>query len=147
MEGYIDHHSWLISANLMTDEMKDNVAMAGFCLVEDTLDVGTSIDFNNKEVKYRLLLPSKLHDNIKLLEKFEKGENIGFFDSLKLKKFIKAKKKTDESGMGYNLQEIGARFIKSYLSKEWSVSVEIYKEEKNEKKDFWLHNEGNQSSD
>jgi len=147
MEGYMNHHSWLVNANLLTDEMRDNVHMAGLCIVEDVLDVGTSIDFNKKEVKYRLLLPSKLYDNLKLLEKFEKGNNIGFFNSLKLKRFIKSKRETDETGLGYKLQEIGERFIKSYLSKEWSVSVEIYKEEKDEKQDFWLHSEENQPSD
>lgn len=145
MKDYMDHHSWLVNANLLTEEMKDNIHMAGLCIVEDTLDVGTFIDFNSKEVKYRLLLPSKLYDNIKLLEEFEKGNDIGFFNYFKLKKFIKAKRKTDETGMGYKLQAIGEKFVKGYLNKEWSASVEIYKEDDNEKKDFCLYDENDKS--
>jgi len=146
MEGYMDHHGWLVSNNLLTDQMKDNVAMCGYCLVEGILDVNTSLDFNDKKVTYMLKLPSNLYSNLKLLEKFKNGDNIGFFRTLKLKKFIKIKKKNDESGMGYNLEAIGNKFIKAYLNEEWKVSIELFKEDKNEEKDFWLHNEGNKSS-
>jgi len=146
MEGYMDHHGWLVSNNLLTDQMKDNVAMCGYCLVEGILDVNTSLDFNDKKVTYMLKLPSNLYSNLKLLEKFKNGDNIGFFKTLKLKKFIKIKKKNDESGMGYNLEAIGNKFIKAYLNEEWKVSIELFKEDKNEEKDFWLHNEGNKSS-
>jgi hypothetical protein len=147
MEGYVGHHEWLVNNNLLTDEMKDNVAMCGYCLVEDVMDVSTSIDFNTKTVQYRLLLPSELYNNLKLLERFNSGESVGFFDTLKLKKFIKTKKENDETGMGYRLDEIGNKFIRAYLDKEWSVSVEIFKAERNEKEDFWLHYEGDKSSD
>lgn len=147
MEGYIDHHQWLVRNNLLTDHMKDNVAMCAYCLVEDVIDARTSIDFNTKIVHYKLLLPSELYDNIMLLEKFENGEKIGFFDSLKLKKFIKTKKENDETGMGYKLEEIGNKFIKAYLNEEWNVNIMIYKEARDEEEDFWLHHEGDKSSD
>lgn len=147
MEGYVGHHSWLVSNNLLTDQMKDNVAMCGYCLIENVIDVSTSIDFNTKIVTYRLLLPSELYDNLMLLERFEKGEKIGFFDSLKLKKFIKTKKEHDETGMGYKLEEIGNKFIKAYLDKEWNVNIELFKEVRDEKEDFWLRYAGDQSSD
>ena len=141
MEGYMDHHSWLVGNNLLTDEMKDNIASAGFCLVEGVLDSAATIDFNNKQVDYKILVPVKLYDNLMLLEKFNETGEIGFFESFKLKKFIKAKKEHDETGMGYRLQDIGNQFIKTYLSKEWNVRVELFKEG-NEEKDFWLHSEG-----
>lgn len=147
MQGYLGHHHWLVEHNLLTDQMKDNVAMCGYCLVEDTIDVDTQIDFNEKTVNYKLLLPSDLYDNLKLLEKFEKGEKIGFFESLRLKKFIKSKKESDESGMGYKLDEIGNAFIRAYLSQEWQVNVKIYKESRDEKEDFWLRDDGDQPSD
>ena len=146
MEGYMGHHDWLVSTNLFTDQMKDNIAMCGYCLIEDVKDVSTSIDFNDKVVTYRLLLPEELYDNLKLLEKFQKGQEIGFFKSLKLKKFIKAKKEADDTGLGYKLEEIGNRFVQAYLTKDWSVSVEIFKEVRDEEEDFWLHNEGDKSS-
>ena len=141
MEGYMDHHSWLVGNNLLTDEMKDNIASAGFCLVEGVLDSAATIDFNNKQVDYKILVPVKLYDNLMLLEKFNETGEIGFFESFKLKKFIKAKKEHDETGMGYRLQDIGNQYIKTYLSKEWNVRVELFKEG-NEEKDFWLHSEG-----
>ena len=147
MQGIVGHHEWLVGNNLLTDQMKDNVAMCGYCLVEDVLDVNTSIDFNNRIVTYNLLLPSELHDNLKLLERFEKGEKIGFFSSLRLKKFIKTKKEHDETGMGYKLEEIGNKFIRAYLNKEWHASVKLFKEEGNEEENFWLHNERDKSSD
>ena len=147
MQGYLGHHHWLVEHNLLTDEMKDNVAMCGFCLIEEVMDVKTSIDFNEQTVHYKLLIPSNLYDNLKLLEKFEKGEKIGFFKSLKLRKFIKSKKENDETGMGYRLEEIGDTFIKAYLSNDWNVSVEVFKENWDEEEDFLLRDEGNQSSD
>lgn len=121
--------------------------MCGYCLVEEVKDANTSIDFNNKLVTYRLLLPGKLYDNIKLLEKFNNGESIGFFESFRLKKFLKNKKKNDESGLGYNLEEIGNKFIRGYLTKDWSVKVKLFKENSDEAKNFWLYSEGNQSLD
>jgi len=147
MEGLVDHHDWLVSNNLLTDQMKDNVAMCGYCLVENVMDVATSIDFNTKTVTYRLLLPNKLYDNLKLLERFNQGGSIGFFESLKLKSFIKAKRQNDETGMGYRLEEIGNLFIQDYLDKEWKASIELFKEKQNEDEDFWLHNEGDKPSD
>ena len=145
MEGYASHHSWLVNNNLLTDEIKDNVAMGGYCLLEDVKDVSTSIDFNTKTVTYHIMIPPKLYENLKLLEKFESGKDIGLFESIKLKRFIKSKKQNDETGMGYRLEDIGNSFIKTYLSKDWSVSVKIFKEGDNEEKDFWLRDDGNQS--
>ena len=141
MEGYLDHHSWLVSNNLLTDEMKDNVATAGFCLVEGVLDTAATIDFNNKQVIYRILIPVELHENLMLLRQFNETGKIGFFDSFRLKKFIKAKKNHDETGMGYRLDDIGNQFIKAYLGEEWNVQIELFKEN-DEEKDFWLHSEG-----
>ncbi len=140
MESYIDHHSWLVSHNLLTDEMRDTVATAGFCLVEGVKDTAATIDFNEKLVIYRILIPEVLHDNLMLLDRFNKNEKIGFFESFKLKKFIKLKKEHDETGMGYKLEDIGNQFIKAYLGKEWSVQIELFRED--EEEDFWLHSEG-----
>lgn len=145
MTDYIDHHKWLISNNMLTDHIKDTVAMGGYCLIEEVKDVNTSIDFNNKLVSYKLLLPEKLYNNMLLLERFNKGQKIGFFESLRLRKFIKNKRKNDETGLGYNLEDIGNKFIKNYLTKEWSVKIELVKENSNEAKNFWLHSEGNKS--
>ena len=116
MDSYIDHHSWLVNNNLLTDEMKDNVATVAYLLVEDVKDAVTSIDFNGKKVIYNLLLPGQLYDNLMLLEKFNNGEKIGFFESFRLKKFIKVKKSNDETGMGYKLEQIANNFIKGYLN-------------------------------
>jgi hypothetical protein len=146
MEGILNHHSWLVGNNLLTDEMKDNIATAGFCLCEGVLDTAASIDFNSKVVSYKILIPVKLHDNLMLLEKFKSGEKIGFFESVKLKKFVQKKKKFDETGMGYRLEDIGNQFIKAYLSREWNVQIELFKEG-NENEDFWLHSEGNTEVD
>ena len=146
MEGILNHHSWLVGNNLLTDEMKDNIATAGFCLCEGVLDTAASIDFNSKTVSYKILIPIKLHDNLMLLEKFNKGESIGFFESMRLKKFIQAKSKSDETGMGYRLEDIGNHFIKAYLSREWNVQVELFKEG-NEEEDFWLHSERDSQTD
>ena len=141
MEGYMDHHSWLVNNNLLTDEMKDNVATGGFCLVENVADSAAIIDFNERLVTYKILLPWRLYENLMLLERFNRGEKVGFFESMRLKKFIKAKKEHDETGMGYRLEDIGNQFIKAYLGKEWNVQIELFKEG-NEEEDFWLRSEG-----
>ena len=141
MEGYMDHHSWLVDSNLLTDQMKDNIATAAYLLVEGVIDSSTTIDFNEKQVGYKLLLSSDLYDNLKLLERFNNGENIGFFESLRLKKFIQKKKTNDESGMGYKLDQIGTKFVRAYLNNDWNVQVEIFKESKNEGEDYWLYNQ------
>jgi len=146
MQGYLDHHTWLVSSNLFTEEMKDHIAMGGYCLLENVKDVSTSIDFNTKIITYHVLIPQKLYDRITLLNKFEKGENIGIFEYLKLKAFIRSKRKNDESGMGYRLKDIGNRFIKNYLNKEWSVEIKLFKEGKDGEKDFWLRDDGDKSS-
>jgi len=138
MENYIDHHKWLISNNLMTDQVKDNIAMCGYCLIEEVKDLNTSIDFESKMVTYDILLPANLYDNLMLIEKFKSGEDIGFFNSIKLKKFLKNKADKDETSMGYDLQAIANKFIKSYLNNEWSVKVNVFKENKNGRQDFWL---------
>lgn len=147
MVDYIDHHQWLVNNNMLTDQIKDNIAMCGYCLVEEVKDVNTSIDFNSKIVTYRVLVPGKLYNNIKLLERFNNGESIGFFESFRLKKFLKNKKATDESGLGYNLEEIGNKFIRSYLTKDWSVKVSLFKENSDEAKNFWSDSEGDKLSD
>ena len=147
MTGYVDHHAWLVENNLLTDQMQDTIAMGAFCLVEGTLNAETFIDFNQKTVFYKLMLEPRLYENLKLLEKFEAGEEIGFFESMRLKKFIKSKKEADNTGMGYRLKDIGDKFIKAYLTPEWEVSVEISKDFKNEGEDFWICGEENQSSD
>jgi hypothetical protein len=123
--------------------MKDNIAMAGYCIVEEVRDVETTIDFNAKTITYHLLLPEDLYKNLMLLERFEKGDNIGFWDSRKLKKFLQQKKENDESGMGYRLEDIANKFIKAYLTKEWSANIKLFNME-NEKEDTWLHNSGDQ---
>lgn len=145
MIDYVDHHKWLISNNILTDHVKDTIAMGGYCLLEEVKDVNTSIDFNNKKVSYKLLVPEKLYDNIMLLNKFNNGEKIGLFESFRLKKFLKIKKENDETGLGYNLEDIGNKFIKNYLTKEWSVNISLFKENSDEAKNFWIHSEGNKS--
>ena len=141
MEGILNHHSWLVNSNLLTDEMKDNIATAGFCLCEGVLDTSAFIDFNEKLISYKILLPELLYDNLELLERFNKGEKIGFFESIRLKKFIQAKTKNDETGMGYRLEDIGNQFIRAYLSKEWNVHIELFKDG-NANEDYWVHSEG-----
>lgn len=149
MDQYIDHHSFLVKHNLFTDEMKDNIAMAGHCIVESVKDVETVIDFNNNSVAYNLLLPSELYKNLKLLERFENGENIGFWNSIRLKKFLKKKREIEEANdagsMGYQLDLIANKFLKAYLSDEWSASVNIYDaDNKDESKNFGLGSPGDQ---
>lgn len=146
MEGILNHHAWLVGNNLLTDEMKDNIATAGYCLCEEVVDTAAAIDFNDKVVTYKILIPERLYDNLMLLERFNRGEEVGFFESMRLKKFIQKKKKFDETGMGYRLEDIGNQFIRAYLSKEWNVQIELFKEG-NATEDFWVHNEGNTAVD
>jgi hypothetical protein len=147
MVNYIDHHQWLVNNNMLTDQIKDNIAMGGYCLVEGVKDVGTSIDFNDKLVHYKIIVPDNLYNNLMLLKKFNSGESLGFFESIRLKKFLKIKKENDESGLGYNLENIGNKFVKTYLNKEWSVKVDLIKESSNEAKNFWLHSDTDKSLD
>lgn len=152
MDRYIDHHSFLVNNNLFTEEMKDNIAMAGYCIIEDTKDVETVIDFNNNTVAYQLLLPGELYNNLKLLEKFESGENIGFWNSIRLKKFLKKKREIEEAentGMlGYQLELIANKFLKAYLNDGWSASVEIFNaDNEDESKNFGLRSPGDKQTD
>lgn len=159
MEQYIDHHSFLIEHNLFTDEMKDNIAMAGHCIVERTKDVTTRMDFNDNHITYFLLLPGDLYDNLKLLERFKNGEKIGFWKSRKLRSFLREKKKIEEANskefgfdgfgaMGYNLDLIANKFIKAYLGVKWSASVEIFNaDDKDESENFGVRSSGNKPTD
>ena len=144
---YINHHKWLVDSNLLTDEMKDNVAMVAYCLVEDVVDASTFMDFENHIVNYRVLLAEPLINNIRLLERYKsKTEDLGFFEMRRLKKFLKNKKENDESGLGYDLEGIANNFLKSYLSDKWNAKVEIKSaKDYDGKKDLWLYNEDNPS--
>lgn len=145
---YYDHHSWLVDNNLFTDKMKDDVAMAGYFLIENVLDVLPSIDFNNKLVKYNIIVPDELYNNLELLYRFKNGENIGFWKSRKLKKFLETKRQNDDSGMGYELDNIANTFVKQYLNDNWSAEVEVFKEEKrNEIENFILRGKGDTQTD
>lgn len=139
---FMNHHKWLVESNLLTDEMKDNVAMAAYVIIEDVIDASTFIDFENYIVNYRLLLPEALVKNLELLRRYENGDSIGFFEMRRLKKFLIAKKAQDESGMGYKLESIADAFIKTYLNDKWKTKVE-FKSVKNYdgKKNLWLHSE------
>lgn len=139
--NYVNHHKWLVDNNLLTDEMKDNVAMVAYCLIEDVTDSATFIDFDSNTVYYRLLLPEKLVKNLKLLSRYEAGDELGFFEMRKLKKFLQNKKENDESGFGYDLETIANSFLKSYLSEKWRAKIE-YKSvnDYDGEKDLWLHN-------
>jgi len=149
MEQFVDHHSFLVEHNLFTEEMKDNVAMAGYCIVENVKDVATTMDFNTYTVTYHLLLPSELYKNLKLLERFENGEKLGFWNSRKLIKFLRTKREVgmaDDIGvLGYKLDQIANKFLKIYLSEKWSASVEIFNaDNEDESKDFGVHSSGDQ---
>jgi hypothetical protein len=140
---YIDHHKWLVENNLLTDEIRDNVAMAAYLIVEEVKDGQTRIDFNESLVRYKLVLPDELYSNIKLLELYEQTKEIGFFDKRKLKKFLLHKKNNDELGLGYRLETIATKFVKSYLSDKWRATVEIVSEKDYDaSKDPWLHSQG-----
>lgn len=143
----IDHHSWLVESNLLTDEMKDNIAMGAYCIVEDVMEASTSIDFETHTVNYKLLIPDALYSQLMLLERFESGDDLGFFEMRRLKKFLMAKKKTDETGLGYKLEKIADTFIKAYLNDKWSTKVEFKSvNDYDGEKDLWLHSEDNQES-
>ena len=149
MDQYADHHHFLVENNLLTDEMKDNIAMAGFCLVENVVDASITIDFNKHVVNYIIVIPDGLYNNLRLLERFEKGDNIGFFDSWKLRSFLKKKRETEEADqdndilMGYKLKDIADKFVRIYLSNKWSASVEIISaRESDENENFGVHNPG-----
>jgi len=149
MEQNVDHHSFLVEHNLFTEEMKDNVAMAGYCIVENVKDVDTKIDFNELKVTYKLLLPGDLYNNLKLLERFEKGESVGFWNSMKLKKFLKRKREIEEADstgiIGYKLDKIANKFVKTYLNNKWSASVIILNaDNEDESKDFKVRDAGDQ---
>ena len=144
----IDHHQWLVENNLLTEEMKNNVAMLAYCLIEDTIDASTDIDFENKNISYKLIIPDELYKNLLLLENYKKKKELGFFERRRLKKFLLKKKENDESGLGYELKDIADKFIKTYFNKEWSTKVE-FKSVKNYDgtKDSWLHAKDNQYTD
>lgn len=146
--NFVDHHKWLVESNLFTDEMKDTIAMGAYCIVEDVVDASTALDFENHIVCYKLLLPDRLTENLSLLERFESGEDLGFFEMRRLRNFIKAKKENDESGFGYKLEDIANRFVKAYLSNKWSAKVEFKSVSNNDgEKDLWLHKQDNSKSD
>ena len=140
---YIDHHQWLVENNLLTDEIRDNIAMAAYLIVEEVKDGQTRIDFNESLVRYKLVLPDNLFNNIKLLERYERTKSIGFFEMQRLKKFLQHKKSNDELGLGYKLELIATKFVKSYLSDKWRATVEIVSEKDYDaSKDPWLHSQG-----
>ena len=137
---FLDHHKWLVENNLLTDEMKNNVGMLAYCLIEDTVVASTNIDFENKVVSYKLVIPDELHDNLLLLETYKSKKDLGFFKMRRLKAFLVKKKQNDESGLGYELEDIANKFIKAYFNNEWRAKVE-FKSLKNYDgaKDSWLH--------
>lgn len=144
----IDHHKWLVDSNLFTNEMKDNLAMGAYCLVENVVDAATFIDFKDHIVYYKLLLPEELAKNLTLLDRFEHGDDLGFFEMRRLKKFLKEKKQNDESGLGYNLKDIADSFIKAYLNDNWSAKVEFKSVNNYDgKQDLWLHSQSDKQSD
>lgn len=143
MDAYMDHHSWLVSTNLFTDKMKDDLATAGYFLVEDVIDVYPSIDFNDKIIVYNLIIQDKLHEDLMLLKDFKNGKDIGFWKSRRLKKFLENKRQNDDSGMGYELVKVANKFVKKYLDDNWRAEVEVFKEEKrNEIENFILRGKG-----
>ena len=142
---FVDHHNWLVESNLLTEDMKNNIAMLSFCLIEDTVDASTNIDFENKTVLYKVIITEDLCKNLKLLEEYKDKGKLGFFDMRKLRNFLVKKRQNDESGLGYELDEIANRFIKAYLNKEWTATVEYRSmKEYDGKKDIWLHGTNNQ---
>jgi len=145
--NFIDHHKWLVESNLLTDEMKDNVAMVAYCLVEGVIDATTKIDFENCIVSYKVLLPEALFDNLELLNRYEAGDDLGFFEMRRLKKFLEAKRKNDESSLGYKLEDIANKFIKAYLNEKWRAKVDLVSvKDYDGKEDLWLYSEDNTQS-
>lgn len=141
---FVDHHKWLVESNLLTEEMKCNVATLAYCLVEDTLEAATDIDFINKVITYKLVIPDSLFNNLQLLDSYKKGTKLGFFEMRRLRKFLLKKKQNDETGLGYELEDIANKFIRAYFNDTWSAKVE-FRSIKNYdgKKDLWLHGENN----
>jgi 3-oxoacyl-(acyl-carrier-protein) synthase len=141
--NFIDHHKWLVDNNLLTEEIKNNIAMAAYCIVEDVVDAQTRMDFNDNIVHYKLVIADELFNNIKLLEKYEKTGEMGFFEMRRLKKFLQVKKDNDELGLGYKLETIANKFVKSYLNNKWSATVTIVSDKDYDaSKDPWLHSQG-----
>lgn len=140
---YVNHHKWLVENNLLTDEMKDNVAMVAYCLVEEVVDTATFMDFDTNTVHYRVLVPEALYNNLMLLDRYQNGEDLGFFEMRRLKKFLKKKKENDESGLGYDLENIANMFLKAYLNDNWSAKVDLKSvKDYDGEKDLWLHSMG-----
>lgn len=141
--NFIDHHKWLVENNLLTDEIKNNVAMAAYLIVEEVKDAQTRMDFNANTVSFKLVLPDTLFNNIKLLERYEKTKDIGFFEMRRLKKFLELKRLNDEMGMGYRLDDIANKFVRGYLTDKWRATVIIVSEKDYDaSKDPWLHSQG-----
>lgn len=140
--NFVDHHKWLVENNLLTQEIQDNVAMVAYCIVEEVVNGQTKMDFNQSIVHYKLVLPDELFNNIKLLEKYETTGKVGFFEMRRLKKFLQTKKENDEIGMGYRLNDIANKFVKSYLNDKWKATVDIVSEKDYDaSKDPWLHSQ------
>lgn len=138
----MDQHAWLVTNNLFTDEMKDNIAMVGYVIVEDVLDVTTEIDFNTHTVTYGLVVPDNLIKNLDLLKRYKAKEKLGFFEMRRLKKFLLTKADNDESGMGYELEMIANKYVKNYLNNKWSAEVKVINsKERDEKENLQLHEE------
>lgn len=141
---FIDQHAWMVNNNLFTDEIKDNIAMVGYCIIEEVVSSSVEIDFNINEVTYSLVLPQTLIDGLNLLNKYKSGAKLGFFETRTLKKFLLKKKENDEGGLGYDLEKIADKFVKGYLNKTWSAKVKIINvKDYNEKEDLQLHEERN----
>jgi hypothetical protein len=141
--NFIDHHKWLVDNNLLTDEIRDNVAMAAYCIVEDVKNAFTRMDFNENVVHYKIVLTDELFSNIQLLQRYEATKRLGFFEMRRLKNFLQTKKENDELGMGYKLEDIANKFVKSYLSDKWSAKLEVISEKDYDaSKDPWLHSQG-----
>jgi hypothetical protein len=70
-------------------------------------------------------------------------KRLGFFEMRRLKNFLQTKKENDELGMGYKLEDIANKFVKSYLSDKWSAKLEVISEKDYDaSKDPWLHSQG-----
>ena len=138
----IDQHAWLVNNNLFTDEMKDNIATLGYCIVEDVIEVSTTIDFNSLTVTYNLVVTGDLINNLNLLERYKTKQKVGFFEMRRLRKFLQKKAENDESGMGYELEQIANKFVKGYLNSKWSAKVKLINtKDYDETEDLQLHEE------
>ena len=145
--NFVDHHSWLVDSNLVTEEMKNNIGMLAYCLIEDTIEASTDINFEKKLVNYRLIIPHKLFEDLQMLKKYEDTGKLGFFEMRRLRAFLVKKRQNDESGLGYKLDDIANKFIKAYFNNSWNATVE-FKSIKgyDSKKDIWLHSASDQQS-